>query len=239
MTEATAEKTARWEDYVDVFFSPRELYERRAGDRILPPLLALFAAGVLLYVIMLPVNRMMMEAAIADQPADAREAAERFGVVFQFIGAIMVPVVLFITVAFAGFLLWGVSSTFGVTLAFRDALLIATYAAFVYLIAQVLAGGIILVTGANTVDPVRDTSFGILRFVDTDAFDAVLIPVLRRFDLFAFWQAALWAIGVSVVARVSIGRAVLIAALAWILYAVPAVIWTALGIGATATATTA
>lgn len=227
----TPPKAARWEDYIDVFFSPRELFERRAGDRLLPPLLALLAAGVLMYIITLPVNRMVMESSMANQPPEAAEAAQQFGIIFLALGGLVVPIFMFITVTFAAFLLWGIGQTFGAELGFGDAMLIATYAAFVYLIAQLLAGVIILVTGAETVDPVRDMSFGVLRFIGTGDTDGSLAAVLRRFDIFAIWQAILWGLGVMIVGRVSKGRAILIAALAWILYAVPGVIVGALDFG--------
>lgn len=231
-TTTTPEKAARWEDYVDVFFSPRELFERRAGDRLLPPLLALLAAGLLMYFVTLPVNRMVMEASMAAQPAEAAQAMEQYGLVFLLLGALVVPAFLAVTVTFAAFLLWGLGQTFGAELLFRDAMLIATYAAFVYLVAQLLSGVIILVTGAQTVDPIRDMSFGVLRFIGSEEMDGSLAALLRRFDIFAFWQAFLWGLGVMIVGRVSRGRAILIAALAWILFAVPGVIIGALEFGA-------
>jgi hypothetical protein len=59
-----------------------------------------------------------------------------------------------------------------------------------------------------------------------------LAAMLQRLDIFAIWQAALWAIGLSVIYRVSMARAGAIAAVVWVLFAIPGIIMGVLGIGA-------
>lgn len=235
MNETQAAPAARWEDFIDVFISPRELFERRANDRVWPPLLMLMGAGLLIYFIMLPVNRMVMEASMTTTPESA-EAMQRFGLIFQIIGSLVVPIILIITVLFAAFLLWAIGKMFSVEVPFRQAMLIATFASFVYLLAQLIAGGIILATGADTVDPVRDLSFGPLRFMGSMETPGTLVAVLRRMDVFAIWQAVLWGIGLMAMLGVEKGKALTMAFLVWVLYTVPGVIMGALNIGGRAAA---
>jgi hypothetical protein len=59
--ETAAGRTSRWEDYIDIFFSPAELYRRRAQDRVGPPLVTLLLLGVFFYFVMLPANRIIMQ----------------------------------------------------------------------------------------------------------------------------------------------------------------------------------
>jgi hypothetical protein len=79
-TEAAPEKASRWEDYVDVFLSPVDLFRRRAADRVAPPLITLLILAVLVYLAMMPANAMMMRAAMMDNP-EVADAMGQFGVV--------------------------------------------------------------------------------------------------------------------------------------------------------------
>ena len=56
--------------------------------------------------------------------------------------------------------------------------------------------------------------------------------LLGLFDIFSIWQAALWAIGLSVIYKVGMLRAAAVAAVVWVLFAVPGIVMGALGIGA-------
>ncbi|MGH7507750.1 MAG: YIP1 family protein [Longimicrobiales bacterium] len=223
------EKASRWEDYIDVLFSPRELFERRAADRIGPPLITLAVATVVVYLLMIPVNAEAMRAGMAGNP-QAEQFMEQWGMLFQVFGAIFAPVMMIAMTLWGAVLLWAAAKVTGIVVDFRRAFLIATYAAFIYLVAQIAGGLLVMITG-NGFDLVRDTSFGVLRFTGAEGMDPVVVQLLRRIDLFVLWQAAIWAIGLSVIGRVSFGRAAITAAIAWLVFAVPGIIFAALGLG--------
>lgn len=222
--------TSRWEDYVDVFFSPAELFERRAHDRLAPPLITLLLLAMAFYAIMLPATAAIMRAGMLENP-EAAQAMSQFGTLFQVLGGIFVPVTYLVVIAFAATMLTFGGRMADVRVEFSRAMLIATYAAFVYLLAQIAGGVAVLVHGEAGLDVIRDTSFGVLRFVGDAQMDGALVAVLRRFEIFAIWQALLWAIGLRVIYRISFTRAGLIAAVTWIVFALPGLITGAFGPG--------
>jgi hypothetical protein len=223
---------SRWEDYIDVFIAPSDLFARRARDRVLPPLLTLMGLAVLFYFVMMPANAMFMRASVADNP-DAIEAMNRFGLVMQLAGAIMVPITYLAIAAFAAALLWTFGRIADIRIDFSRAMLIATYTAFVYLIAQIAGGVAVLVHGEAGLDIIRHTSFGPLRFVGDTDMNRVFMALLRRLDIFAIWQAVLWAIGLHIIYNVSRMHAGIVAAAVWLAYALPGVLAGALGLGGT------
>ncbi|MGH7446258.1 MAG: YIP1 family protein [Longimicrobiales bacterium] len=223
------EQASRWEDYIDVFFSPFELFRRRAQDRVGPPLLTLLALGIAFYLVMIPANRIVVSASL---PPEARaQVGEGMIRIMTYGGVIGVPIMYALMVLVAAALLWLGGRVADIRTDFSRTMLIATYAAFVLLLSQILVSVLVLVTGEAGFDVVRSMSFGPLRFVGSSDMDRMLIAVLQRLDIFAIWQAALWAIGLSVIYRVSMARAASVAAVVWILFAVPGVVMGAFGFG--------
>jgi hypothetical protein len=231
VVETDAPPTAsRWEDYVDVFFAPADLFRRRATDRIGPPLLTLLGLAVLFYFVLLPANRMVMSAAVSDNP-EAVQAIGQFGTLFQVIGGVFVPVSYLVMIAAAAALLWLTGRISDVRADFSRTMLIATYAAFIYLVAQLASGLAVLLHGEVGLDMVRHTSFGLLRFLDYNELNPVLVALARRVDVFAIWQAAIWGVGMAVIYRTSRLHAAGLAATTWLLFALPGIIGAALGMG--------
>jgi hypothetical protein len=227
--EAAAEETSRWEDYIDIFFSPAELYRRRAQDRVGPPLVTLLLLGVFFYFVMLPANRIIMQASIAANP-EAAEALERMGTLLQILGSIFLPATYLAVIASAAVVLLIVGRILEIRTEFSRTMLITTYAAFVYLLSQV-AGGVAVLLHGDGLDLVRHISFGPLRFVGDPEMNPVISAVLRRFELFTLWQAVLWAVGIAVIYRVPRMHAAATAGLTWLLLAIPAVLMAAVGFG--------
>jgi hypothetical protein len=227
----TDEKPAsRWEDYIDVFIAPVELFRRRAHDKVSTPLLTLMGLGIVLYFILLPANQMIMRAGIPDDP-NAAQFMERFGGIFSIVGAVMVPIMYGIMIAVAAALLWLVGRFASIRIDYNRAALIATYAGFIFLLASTVGLVAVVIHGEAGLDIVRDLSFGPLRFIGSEEMNASLTALLRRFELFTLWQAALWAIGIREIYKVSTMHAAVVAGFAWLLGAIPGVIMGALGIG--------
>lgn len=227
--ETAAPPASRWEDYIDVFFSPSELFARRAHDRAMPALVTLMVLSVIAYYVLFPANGIIMRASMPPEAAAAPEA-QRFMTVMAYLGGIMVAITHLVAVLWAALLLWGVAHGVELRPTFRQALLIAAYAGFIYLLAQI-AGGVLAMIYGEGLSPMRDLSFGVSRFVDPESVPRALPPLLRRIDLFVIWQAVVWAIGVRVILHASMAQAAITAVGAWLLFALPSVIGAALGIG--------
>jgi hypothetical protein len=229
-TEPATEAASRWEDYVDVFLSPAELFRRRARDRVAPPLVTLMLLAIVFYFVMLPANSMVMRATVSDNP-DAAEMMDRFGTLFQVLGSVFVPLTYLVMLGFAAGLLLLVGRFADIRTGFSRTMLIATYAGFIYLLAQIAGGVAIMLHGEAGLDVVRHLSFGPLRFVGSTELDPAITAVLRRFELFTIWQAVLWGIGISVIYGVSRARGFAVAFVTWALMTVPSVLMAVLGIG--------
>jgi hypothetical protein len=225
-----AERTSRWEDYIDVFVSPAELYRRRAQDRVGPPLVTLLLLGVFFYFVMLPANRIIMQASIVANP-EAAQALERMGTLLQILGSIFVPVTYLFVIASAAAVLLIVGRVLEIPTEFSRTMLVATYAAFTYLLAQVAGGVAVLLHGDTALDLIRHVSFGPLRFVGHPEMNPVISAVLRRFELFTLWQTVLWGVGLAVIYRVSRIQAAATAGITWLLLALPAIVMAAIGFG--------
>jgi hypothetical protein len=230
-SDTDAPRTAsRWEDYIDVFFSPRELYARRAHDSAKWPFWTLLLLSALAYYAFLPINQMVMRAAMVEQaqlggadPAEVEAAAGGMLRVMSLAGGVMSALTFAITIAFAALLLWGIGRLVEVKGTYRQAFLIATYAAFVYLLMQI-AGSVAALIAGEGLSPTRDLSFGLLRFLDPESLPRTVIALLRRTEIFFLWQAVLWAIGMKVIMKASSAQAAITAAGTWLLFAIPGVV---------------
>ncbi|HEX6133629.1 MAG TPA: YIP1 family protein [Longimicrobiales bacterium] len=223
------ERVSRWEDYIDIFFSPVALFVRRAQDRVGPPLLTLLGLAMLFYLVLLPANTMVVRSSIpAEQQAQISDNMLR---IMTYVGVLTIPVYFAVSVAAAAFLLWLGGRIADLRTDYSRTMLIATYAAFVLLLSQVLGGVLVLIRGEAGLDVVRDLSFGPLRFVGSRDMDPLLMAVLRRFDIFFLWQAALWAIGLKVIYRTSLARAALIAVATWAIFVLPGLVSAAFNFG--------
>ena len=131
--ESTAPQASRWEDSIDVFFSPAELYRRRAHDRVAPALLTLIALGVIAYYVLLPANGIIMRAATPAEVA-ANPQAQGFMRMMLYFGGSTVGITHFVSVVIAAVLLWVVGRTVELKPSFRQGMIIATYAGFIYLL---------------------------------------------------------------------------------------------------------
>jgi hypothetical protein len=212
---------SRWEDYIDVFFSPTELFQRRAHDRVAPPFLTLLGLSVLFYLVLLPANAMIMRASVATNPQAAEMMAGRMGTLMTVFGAIGQPIMYAIITLFTAILLWIVGRFADVRIEFSRAMLIAVYGGFIFLIAQVAALVLVMVMGEDSINMVRSMSFGVLRFIGDLEMNKVLLAFLGRIDLFAIWQAVIWAIGLKVIYKLSTKHAALIAGIVWFLMTLP------------------
>jgi hypothetical protein len=229
--EPEQQTTARWEDYVDVLFSPASLFRRRAHDRVLPPTLTLAGASIVVALLLIPVSSRAFRSGSAGNP-QAAEFMEQYGTIFALVGAVFSPIFILLLVLWGAVLVWAMSRLMSIEISFRQSFLIGVYAGFVLLLAQ-LAGGLLAMLSGPDFDIMTDGSVGVVRFIETEGMSPAVVALLRMLDVFAIWQFVLWTIGVAVIGRVSYGRAALAAGLAWIVSAVPGVVIATLTAGQT------
>jgi hypothetical protein len=219
---------SRADDYVDLYISPREVFERRRDGRFGQPLIILIAASLLIYYIFLPAGEAIMQAELAEQMADnpeAAEAMERFSGTMRLVMGIFVPIGVAAMILIMGVVLKALAALLKIAITFKQALVVSTFAGFIALLGQVAASiSVMFANRDGSIEIPRDMSFGVLRLLDTDALPAVAVPLLGVLDVFAIWTAVIWGIGLYVIGRSEKGEAVAAAVIALLLTAVPGVV---------------
>jgi hypothetical protein len=213
-----------FEDFIDIFHSPAQVYARRANGNfwvillILAVIFAVFAfAGRAAFQTLFEAdfNRgvpEMMEqnpSMTEDQVAGMRRASAMGVQVFMYIG---IPLLILVV----GLVTWLAGKIFGATLTYGQAALIVAYAQ----IPRILGSILFLVQGL-VIDPATAGGFsayalGPARFMDPATTSAGLMQLLARFDIFVLWSTLLIGIGVAVIGRVPREKGYLAAAVVWV-----------------------
>lgn len=224
-------KASVWEDFIDIFYAPSDVFERRRDGRFGLALLVLTIVLTLLFwlsqtylepMYTAEFNRQMAKA-MQENPALTQETVEqmrgfqRFSAMF---GVILFPVVALLT----GFVLWLVGKLFDSTQTVGQALMVGTYAQFprvIDLIVKNVQGAIL---SPEAIEPKYGSSLSLARFLDADSVSPLAYEIAGRVDLFTIWVTVLLAIGLHITGRVPKARAYAAAAIVWVIGALPAVL---------------
>ena len=224
-----AQQAALWEDFVDIFFSPGELFRRRANAGFGLAFLVLAAVCVILYYVFPTVSHAFAESQITAQLAKNPERAAALqarggdpAAGWKFFGA-FVPVGMLVAVLMTAFFTWLGAKVASVPLRFKQSMTLNTWAAYVVIpqlvIVSVLA--LLKVNRGEALDGVKDRSLGVLRLMDTANTPDWLVGLLSRLDVIAIWQLVLTAIAVAAITKTTKGNAYLVAVITWLLLAIP------------------
>ena len=229
MTTAAVPKTSSlFEDIVEIFVSPAQVFARRKGRGfwlallIYTVIIAALAIGT--KPLMQPVYDAVWQQSSAqimkqnpqitpEQLQKGRTFQDKFAVV----GAVVVtPIMVLLT----GLILWIVGKLFDADEPLSDAMVVSTFSFFPKILA-VVAGALI----AMFADPAAITSqfsvtVGPGYFIDATA-QPILAAVVGRLDIFTIWVTALLAIGLHVVGKIPSSKAAIAAIIVWILGALP------------------
>lgn len=219
-----------WEDFIDIFYAPSAVFDRRRAGRFVLPLLIL---TVLLTLLFYATQVVMPEATQADfaramegqdLTPEQIETAQRMSGIFGTVGYfIAFPIGVMLT----GAVLWIIGKMLGATATFAAAAMVATYSQAPRLLQQLFSvlQGLLL----DSVNSLYRFTFSPARFLDPDTTPAITMALLSRLDLFTIWATVLLAIGLSVVGRIPRARAAIAAVAVWILAAVPVLLGTMRG----------
>lgn len=214
-----------WEDFVDIFYAPSTVFERRREGRFALALLILTVLmGVLFYAsqaVLADAMRAEFARAMEGQqiPADHMESMEQMSGIFGTVGFVLTfP----IGVLAVGAVLWLVGKALGSVATFAAAAMVATYAQAPKVLQQLAAilQGLVM----EPVSSLYHVTLSPARFMDPDETSAVVMGLLGRLDLFVIWSTVLLAIGLAVVGRVPRSQAYVAAGAVWLLGCVPIVV---------------
>ena len=144
----TAPQASVWEDFIDIFYAPSQVFTRRQEGGFGLPLVVFTVVAVLLFYLTKPLLEPVFDAEFTRQMASVmrknpqikpeqlgqmRAMADKFGI-------IAVAFIMPITALVLGFCTWLVSKLFDAKETVGSAILIATYALFPRLIQSVVHG---------------------------------------------------------------------------------------------------
>ncbi|HEX6059212.1 MAG TPA: YIP1 family protein [Gemmatimonadaceae bacterium] len=224
-------KASVWEDFIDIYYAPSQVFERRRDGRFGLALLVITIVLSLLFwlsqtylepMYTAEMNR-QIAAAMRDNPqmtqemADQMRGFQRFGVIFSII---VIPIVAMLT----GFVLWLVGKLFDSTQTLGQALMVGTYAQFPRVFDWIVRNVQGAVLSPEAIEPKYGVSLSLARFLDREAVSPVMYELAGRLDLFTLWVTALLAIGLHVTGAVPKARAYIAAGIVWLIGALPMVL---------------
>jgi hypothetical protein len=229
------EKAGVWEDFVDIFYAPSAVYERRRSASFWLPMIVVTAIVGGAFLVSRGAMQPILDAEFARQAAELRarnpqmteEMMNRgrdmqgvFASIFIFLGT---P----IAIIASGITLWLAGKLVDAKETLSAALLVAAYAFVPRILQSIASAAQASFLDPTTLDGFFRLSIGPARFLDPDTDSAFLLAVLSRFDLFILWSTVLLAIGLAVVARIPRARAFVAAIIVWIAGGLPQ-LWGAL-----------
>ena len=229
-TRPAAQSGARWEDYFEIFYNPSEVFRRREGTNPFLPLLFLTIATAVLYFATRAALAPVMDAEFARSaaqmmPSDRELTPEQMqqgrGMMESFAG-IAIIVSTFVAPLLLGVVLWLVGKGAGSVATLGSAVMVAVFAYFPRLLEWIVSAVMALVTPEDQIRSRYSVTLGVGRFLDPATTNPLAFNFLARIDLFTIWVTVLLAIGIKVVGRIGTVPAAIVAALVWLIGALPA-----------------
>ena len=223
---------SRWEDFIDIFYAPSSVYERRANSGFGIPMLVVTVLIGVISLANMGVMQPIMDAeftrataaAMKQNPQLTPEMMEKgraIGETFAKIGAfVFIPIAMFLT----GLVLWIVGKFFNAKQTLAAAIMVAAYAYVPRILENILNGVQGLLMDPGSLDGRYRISLGLARFLDPATASPMMLALLGRVDLFTIWVTVLLAIGLAVTGKIPRSKAALAAVLVWIIGTLPAVL---------------
>lgn len=222
-TATSASTAGVWEDFVDIFYAPSTVFERRRAGQFGLALLILTILSVIIYFATKGGMEAVMDAEFQRRTAEAaannpkaaeamqkmQGTMEKIGWLFALIGT---PIGVFIM----GILLWIGGKAVGSVASIGAAVMVATYAMVPRLLLSLIAGVQGLLMDPNSITSRYSVTTSVARFLDPNTTNPTLLKIAGQIDPFAIWTAALLGIGLHVVGRVPRGKAFVVAAVIWL-----------------------
>jgi hypothetical protein len=220
------EHVSLWEDFIDIFYAPRQVFARRPEGKWVLLLIIITIIMALLFYLSQGVLRPIFDAEFTramsrnpnitpEQMAGAKKMSGIFGLVGLAVGFPIGMIVL-------GLVLWGVGKLVESEASLAVALMIVVYSQIPRILQSVLGLVQGLLMDASSLRSLYSVSFSPARFLDPDTTSAVLLTLAGRFDLFLLWSALLMAIGLQVLGKVGRVQSYVAAAIVWLVGAIPA-----------------
>lgn len=208
-TPAPAKPAPLWEDFIDIFYAPSMVFERRRDANPWPMILIVTALitliGVMTWNSLSPVYESEVRAqfakAMAANPQMTQDMVDtQVGIQMGFRrwGGVMFPLgVLIIALP-----IWLLARIVGAKeMTYTRALVVVAWSSIIAVVSALLLGVQGLVLDVSSITSPDKLSLSAARFLDKDTMSAFAYGMLKAVDVFGIWSLIVMAIGVRVVGR--------------------------------------
>jgi hypothetical protein len=203
---APAAKAAAWEDCLDIFYAPTQVFERRKDGKYWLPLIVIAVISAIIVLLSAQVNEAIMDAVFAQQvksgeiPAAAAAQAKAAAQGFQKFGPVITPIFVVIGSFITGLLGWIVARFMGGKLNFAQGVTIMVLSTFPRLIEGIATAVQGMLLDDVTAQHRYSFSLGLARFLDADT-NNWLLKLASVVNPIAIWETVLLAIGLRVIGK--------------------------------------
>ncbi len=216
-----AAKASVFEDFIDIFTSPAEVFKRRMGAGVWLQMLILTVIAVGLYLvtrsILAPIFDAEMARGLAKNPNLTADQIESAKAMASKIGPVAVAIGIPISIFFTGLFVWLAGKMFSAQQTFGDAVMVATYAWIPRVLQFVAAAAMGAMMDASKMTGLFSASLSVGKLLDPDTTSRAVYVLAGRIDLFVIWQTILLGIGLSVTGKIARSQGYIAAALLWLI----------------------
>jgi len=231
-TVPAPERTPIWEDFLEIFIKPSAVFERRKEAGFLVPLLVFLVVFIAIWFGLKGAFQPIMDAemsrgiakAMAKNPQMTEEMAAGMRAASGKFAVVGLVVSLPVIVLLLGLTTWAAGRMVGAALSVGAAMMIATYSYFPRILELLVSGAQALLLPEEQLTGQASVTLGAARMLDPDTTSGVLMATLMRVDLFTLWVTFLVAVGLHVVGKIPMNKALLGGAIVWVIGALPKVL---------------
>jgi hypothetical protein len=229
--EPGSARASLWEDFVDIFYAPSQVFARRTDEKFGMPLLFLVVVCAVLAFLTKNALQPVMDAEFARRSAEmmrqnpnltAEQMASGRGF-FEMFGPIFFAIGIAVSVFGTGLVLWLVGKLFDAKESVAAAIMIAAYAEMPRIVQILVNAAQGLFMAPEKLTSMYSIGISPARFMDPDHASPVIMALASRVDPFVIWITILLAIGLHVVGKIPKQQAYIAAAIVWVAGALPAV----------------
>jgi hypothetical protein len=202
-----------WEDVIEIFVHPVDVYRRRAnGSFWAPYLFVVVVMGVISFATFDTLQpmyeaEMTRQMATTGQKLTPEQAAAGMTLGLK-LAKFIAPVGIAFFMIVLGFVVWLVSKIFSAKTTLSQAFVVVAWAYFPRILGTIAIGVQGLFMDPASLTSVQAVSLSPARFVDPATVNPVLFQVLGRFDVTVLWETVLLAIGIYVTGKISKNAAI-------------------------------
>ena len=214
---ASGSTWSAWEDVLDIFYAPRQVFERRRDGRYMVPLIISLVLSVAIYVLAQQMNDTLQDVEFAramakqgnltaEQVAQGKAFAEKF----RSIGIYFIPVGIAIVAWVSGLVILLLSSMMGGRVTFAQGTTIAVLSGMPELLGRTLVSLQGLFVDTSTAATRYSFSFNASRFMEAGTHNW-LLKLGAMADPFVLWGLFLVGLGVWILGKMEKEKAAVLA----------------------------